>query len=420
MTCPADESRHCPSPSCRPTTSPTSASPPRARAHRVGRARDAGAAPDPRALRSESARSRGCASGLPARHDRDREPGADAPGRRRRRRACALTTRSPPGRRRGRARGGIRHPHLRAATARTATTYYAHIDAIADTHPQITMDDGCDLVTHLHTKRPAQLAGVIGGTEETTTGVIRLRAMDADGALRLPGHRRQRRPDQAPLRQPLRHRPVARSTASSAPPTSCWPDGTWWSPATAGAARASPSRVPRAWARRSRSPRSTRSRRSRPPMDGFQVMPMAQAAPWGDVFVTATGDVNVIRARALSRDARRRDPGQLRPLQRGDRPPALGALAEGHAAKCGSSSTSTTSDGRRATLLGEGRLINLAAAEGHPATVMDMSFANQALCLEYLVAAPRRARAERLRRARRDRPEVARLKLAAMGMGSIR
>ena len=87
-------------------------------------------------------------------------------------------------------------------------SYYRHIDAVVDRRPQITMDDGADVVGVLHGERPDQLSGVLGGTEETTTGVIRLQALEARGQARLPDHRRQRRADQAVLRQPLRHRPV--------------------------------------------------------------------------------------------------------------------------------------------------------------------------------------------------------------------
>ena len=87
-------------------------------------------------------------------------------------------------------------------------TYFRHIDAVLDAHPQITMDDGCDLVSRLHRERPDQVAEVLAGTEETTTGVIRLRAMEADGGPQVPDRRRQRRRHQAHVRQPLRHRPV--------------------------------------------------------------------------------------------------------------------------------------------------------------------------------------------------------------------
>ena len=129
-------------------------------------------------------------------------------------------------------------------------TYYQHIEAAVDHKPHITMDDGADVIGVLHTARREQLGDVIAGTEETTTGVIRLKALERDGKLALPRRRRQRGEDEAPVRQPLRHRPVDARRRSSGPRTSCSPAGSSSSPATAGAAAASRC-APRAWARTS-------------------------------------------------------------------------------------------------------------------------------------------------------------------------
>ena len=121
---------------------------------------------------------------------------------------CALQPALDAGRRRRRARRRSIGIPTFAIKGEDNETYYKHINAALDHKPQITMDDGADLVSALHTKRTDLIADVIGGTEETTTGVIRLRAMAKDGALKYPDHRRQRRDHQAPLRQSLRHRPV--------------------------------------------------------------------------------------------------------------------------------------------------------------------------------------------------------------------
>ena len=158
------------------------------------------------ALREGAAAEGHAHVGLPARHQRDRQPDARAAGRRRRRGAVRVQPALDAGRRRRLAGGDYGMP-VYAIKGEDNETYYQHIKAALDLKPHITMDDGADLVGTLHKERRELLDGIIGGTEETTTGVIRLRAMAARRRADVPGRRRQRRADQAPVRQPLRHRP---------------------------------------------------------------------------------------------------------------------------------------------------------------------------------------------------------------------
>ena len=155
-------------------------------ADRVGRARDARPAPHPRALRARAAARRPAHRRLPPRHDRDGQPDAHAQGRRRRGRAGRVATRCRPRTTSPPRSSPSTASRTFARRGEDRDTYYAHLNAVADTHPQITMDDGCDLVSLLHSERPDQVAEVLAGTEETTTGVIRLKAMAADGALGFP------------------------------------------------------------------------------------------------------------------------------------------------------------------------------------------------------------------------------------------
>jgi adenosylhomocysteinase len=293
-------------------------------------------------------------------------------------------------------------------------TYYRHIDAALDGKPTITMDDGCDLVNRLHADRPDQVGGILGGTEETTTGVLRLRAMEAGGALRYPVVAVNDTPTkrlfdnrfgtgQSTIDGILRATNIllAGRTMVVAGFGYCG-RGVASRAAGLGASvivtEVDPIRALEA------------------AMEGYRVMPMAQAAPLGDVFVTVTGNTSILGPEhfAVMRDGAivansghfdvEIDVGGLRDLagsRREVRPNA---------------EEFTLSDGRRIVLLAQGRLVNLGAAEGHPAAVMDMSFANQALVVEWLVR-----HAGRLDIAVHDVPieldaQVARLKLASMGL----
>ena len=293
--------------------------------------------------------------------------------------------------------------------------YYAHLNAIADTRPAITMDDGCDLVTLLHTERPGQVGEVLAGTEETTTGVIRLRAMAADGALGYPVVA----VNEAQTKHLFDNRygtgqstvdGILRATNVLLAGRHVVVAGYGW--------------VGRGIAARFRGMGSQVAVAEVDPikaiealMDGFLVMPMSEAAAWGEVFVTATGDLNVIREEHFRV---MRDGAILANAGHFDAEielPALRRLAGGRVREVRRNVEEYDLGDRRIHLVAAGRLVNLGAAEGHPAAVMDMSFANQALGVEYVVAhhgeLDRRVYAvpEPIDR------EVARLKLAALGIG---
>ena len=263
-------------------------------------------------------------------------------------------------------------------------TYYKHINAVLDLRPMITMDDGADLVSVLHTKRADQLPEVLGGTEETTTGVIRLRAMAADDALAYPivsvndadtKHLFDNRfgTGQSTMDAIMRstNRLIAGKTFVVAGYGMC-------GRGVAARARGMGAHVIVTEVDPTSALEAV--------MEGYRVMPIRDAARVGDLFVTVTGDTGVIRREhfELMKDGAilansghfdvEIDKGALRELATG----GVRRLRE-------FVDEYTLADGRRINLLGEGRLVNLAAAEGHPAAVMDMSFANQALAVEWMV-----------------------------------
>jgi adenosylhomocysteinase len=293
-------------------------------------------------------------------------------------------------------------------------TYYAHLNAVADTHPQLTMDDGCDLVSLLHAERPTQVAEVLAGTEETTTGVIRLRAMAADGALGFPVIA----VNEAQTKHLFDNRygtgqstldGILRATNLLIAGRHVVVAGYGWVGKGIAARMAGhgahvavievdPVRALEAL------------------MDGFSVMTAAQAASWGDLFITATGNINVFRREHFSV---MKDGATMANSGHFDAELDLRALremAEGHVREVRENVQEFDIGGKRLHLIAEGRLVNLGAAEGHPAAVMDMSFANQALCAEYAAA-----HHLELDRTVYDVPEaidaeVARLKLEAFGI----
>ncbi|TMK92088.1 MAG: adenosylhomocysteinase [Actinobacteria bacterium] len=263
-------------------------------------------------------------------------------------------------------------------------TYYKHINAVLDLRPMITMDDGADLVSVLHTQRVDQLTEVLGGTEETTTGVIRLRAMAADGALAYPivsvndadtKHLFDNRfgTGQSTMDAIMRstNRLIAGKTFVVAGYGMC-------GRGVAARARGMGAHVIVTEVDPTSALEAV--------MEGYRVMPIRDAARVGDLFVTVTGDTSVIRREhfELMKDGAilansghfdvEIDKAALRELATGGVRRLRGFVDE-----------YTLADGRRINLLGEGRLVNLAAAEGHPAAVMDMSFANQALAVEWMV-----------------------------------
>ncbi len=263
-------------------------------------------------------------------------------------------------------------------------TYYKHINAVLDLRPMITMDDGADLVSVLHTRRADQLPEVLGGTEETTTGVIRLRAMAADGALAYPivsvndadtKHLFDNRfgTGQSTMDAIMRstNRLIAGKTFVVAGYGMC-------GRGVAARARGMGAHVIVTEVDPTSALEAV--------MEGYRVMPIRDAARVGDLFVTVTGDTGVIRREhfELMKDGAilansghfdvEIDKSALRELATG----GVRRLRE-------FVDEYTLADGRRINLLGEGRLVNLAAAEGHPAAVMDMSFADQALAVEWMV-----------------------------------
>jgi adenosylhomocysteinase len=292
-------------------------------------------------------------------------------------------------------------------------TYYSHIVSCIEARPHITMDDGCDLVTVLHTKMKPYLKDVFAGTEETSTGVTRLRAMAADRTLRYPviaindadtKHLFDNRygTGQSTMDGVLRatNMLVAGSTVVIA--------GYGW--------------CGRGLAARAKGMGATvivteidPVRALEAAMDGHQVMAMEQAAPRGDLFITVTGNKSVLRREhfaAMKDGAIVANSGHFNVEID---IPALERMSAGKRVARAFVEEYRLKGGKRLFLLGEGRLINLASAEGHPAMVMDMSFANQALSVEYLVK-----QAGRLEKSVHKVPEaidkeVARLKLKSMG-----
>jgi adenosylhomocysteinase len=293
-------------------------------------------------------------------------------------------------------------------------TYYGHIRSVLDHHPQITMDDGADLVSVLHKERREQLSEVIGGTEETTTGVIRLRAMAAEGKLAYPivavndartKHLFDNRfgTGQSTIDGIIRatnlllagrvvvvcgYGMCGRGVSSRARGLGARVVITEVSPVAALEAA----------------------------MEGFEVLPLRDAARIGDVFVTVTGDTGVIREEHLGA---MKDGAVLANSGHFDveiDKTALEELATERRRLREYVDEYRMPDGRRINLLAEGRLVNLAAAEGHPAAVMDMSFANQALCVEWIVKQGK-GLGDRVHTVPTEiDDEVARLKLQSMGI----
>jgi adenosylhomocysteinase len=292
-------------------------------------------------------------------------------------------------------------------------TYYRHIHQVLDTRPQVTMDDGADLVATLHRERADLLGGVAGGTEETTTGVIRLRAMAADGALKYPIIA----VNEADTKHLFDNRyGTGQSTIDGITRATnvLWAGKQvviagygWCGRGVASRARGLGAQVIVTEVNPIRALEAL--------MDGFRVMPMAEAAAVGDIFITLTGDVNVIDRQHLAVMKDGAIVANSGHFNDEINIAALEAMAEAKRAVRPSVDEYRLGDGRRIYLLGEGRLINLAAAEGHPASVMDMSFANQALSVEHIVRSEGKLPLGVHPVPREIDEEIARLKLAAMG-----
>lgn len=293
-------------------------------------------------------------------------------------------------------------------------SYYAHIRAALDHRPQITLDDGADLVSTLHKERAGQLAEVLGGTEETTTGVIRLRAMAAEGALKIPliavndaltKHLFDNRygTGQSALDGVLRATNILLAGR-----VFVVVGYGWCGRGIAMRARGLGAQVIVTEVDPLRALEAA--------MDGYQVMPLLEAARRADFMLTVTGDKHVIDRAHLEVMKDGCVIGNVGHFNVEINVPALEAMAVDKHRPRDSVDEYRLPDGRRIRLLAEGRLVNLAAAEGHPAAVMDMSFANQALAVEYLAQHGRELpHGVHTQPAEMDR-EVARLKLAAMGL----
>jgi adenosylhomocysteinase len=294
-------------------------------------------------------------------------------------------------------------------------TYYKHIGAALDHKPMMTMDDGADLVSTIHKERRELLPEIIGGTEETTTGVIRLRAMAADKALQFPVIA----VNDAMTKHFFDNRyGTGQSTIDGiVRATNVLLAGKRFVVAGYG------------WCGRGLALRAKGMgghvivtevdplKALEAMMDGYEVMPMMQAASIGDIFCTLTGDINVIDAHhfeVMKDGAIVANSGHfnveinipaLEKMSKGE-PNLVRPFVEQY----------TTKDGRKINLLGEGRLINLASAEGHPASVMDMSFANQALAAEFMVKNAGKLEKRVYAVPEEIDAEIARIKLEAMGI----
>lgn len=262
-------------------------------------------------------------------------------------------------------------------------TYYKHINAALDHRPHLTMDDGADLVSTLHMERRDQLSEIIGGTEETTTGVIRLRAMAADGELKFPviavndAMTKHFFDNRYGTGQSTIDGIIRATNILLAGKTMVVAGYGWCGRGMAMRARGMGANVIVTEVDPLKALEAV--------MDGFRVMPMEEAAPISDFFVTLTGDINVIDKHhfELMKDgAIVANSGHFNVEIN---IPALEEMAVEKRLVRPFIDAYDLPDGRSLHILGEGRLINLAAAEGHPASVMDMSFANQALGAEYMV-----------------------------------
>jgi adenosylhomocysteinase len=293
-------------------------------------------------------------------------------------------------------------------------TYYSHIEAAVDHRPQLTMDDGADVIGVLHKDRRDQLSEIIGGTEETTTGVIRLRALEAQGELAFPivavnealtKHLFDNRygTGQSTIDGIIRATNVLLAGRRF---VVCGYG--WTGRGVAMRARGMGAHVIVTEVDPVRALEAL--------MDGYEVMPIERAAEVGDIFCTATGDKNVIARAAIERLKDGAILSNTGHFNVEIEIPALRELAVSPREARPEVEEFEFADGRRAYLIGEGRLVNLAAAEGHPAAVMDMSFANQALSAEFVVSHADELEPRVYVVPEEIDREIARLKLESMGV----
>ena len=294
-------------------------------------------------------------------------------------------------------------------------TYYDHITAALDHQPHITMDDGADLVGTIHKSRRELLDNIVGGTEETTTGVIRLRAMAKDGALMFPvvavndSDTKHLFDNRYGTGQSTLDGIIRATNILLAGRTIVVAGYGWCGKGIASRAQGMGANVVVTEIHPLRALEAH--------MDGFRVMPMEQAAPIGDIFITVTGDMHVLDEHhfaAMKHGAIVANSGHFNVEIN---IPALEKLSREKARLVRPYVEEyVLANGHALDLLGEGRLINLAAAEGHPASVMDMSFANQALAAEYMIRNGESLVPQVYTIPQELDHEIARLKLEAMGV----
>jgi adenosylhomocysteinase len=293
-------------------------------------------------------------------------------------------------------------------------TYYDHIRAALDHKPQITMDDGADLVGTIHKSRRELLDTIVGGTEETTTGVIRLRAMAKDGALAFPviavndSNTKHMFDNRYGTGQSTLDGIIRATNILLAGRTVVVAGYGWCSRGIASRAQGMGANVIVTEVDPMRALEAV--------MDGFRVMPMDEAAPIGDIFITATGDINVLDEQHFAKMKSGAIMANSGHFNVEINIPALRQMSSTEPRLVRPFVEEFKVNGKQLYLLGEGRLINLASAEGHPASVMDMSFANQALAAEYMVKNAANMPPNVYVIPEDIDKEIARLKLEAMGV----
>ncbi len=310
----------------------------------------------------------------------------------------------------------VKHDHIAvfAIKGEDNKTYYQHMDGALAVRPQMTMDDGADLVSTIHTKRKDLIPGIIGGTEETTTGVIRLKSMAQDNVLKYPiiavndAQTKHFFDNRYGTGQSTIDGIIRATNILLAGSTMVIAGYGWCGRGVAMRARGMGAQVIVTEVDPLKSIEAV--------MDGFQVMPMSEAVKQGEIFVTLTGDINVIRKEhflkmkdgvIVCNSGHFNVEIDIQALEKISRKKRITReFVEEY----------TLSGGRKIYLLGEGRLINLAAAEGHPAGVMDMSFANQALSAEYMLKVAKTLKKQVYSVPQDIDSNIAALKLKGMGI----
>ena len=272
--------------------------------------------------------------------------------------------------------------HVFAWRGQNTEDYYKCIDKVLDYKPTITMDDGADVVGMLHSKRPNQIKDIKGGTEETSTGVVRLKAMEQDGSLKYPivavndAYTKYLFDNRYGTGQSTIDGIMRATSVLLAGKNFVVGGYGWCSRGIAMRAKGLGANVIVTEIQPTRALEAV--------MDGYRVMPMVEAAPIGDIFATATGDISVIRKEHMQKMKDGAIMCNSGHFNVEINIPDLESLTKAKRTMRPNMEEYTLKDGRKLYLLAEGRLVNLAAAEGHPSEVMDMSFANQALCSEYI------------------------------------